>query len=216
MSDAVTERGLTTGAVLAGLVTAVVGFSSSFALVLTGLTTQGASVAQAASGLFVLCVAMAVGVAILTLRYRIPIVLAWSTPGAALLAVTVLPNRDWSAAVGAFVIVAALTAITGLWPWLARLMASIPTSIATAMLAGVLIPICATAFTSLARTPLFIAPILIVWLFGYVFVRRWAVPMALVAALVVVVLTVKQWPTLNEVLPRLVWTTPSFDLTCAT
>lgn len=212
MVDAVTERGLTTGAVLAGLVTAVVGFSSSFALVLTGLTAQGATLAQAASGLLVLSVTMAVGVAMLSLRYRMPILLAWSTPGAALLAATALPNRDWSAAIGAFIVVAALTAVTGLWPWLARLMASIPTSIANAMLAGVLIPICATAFTSLAQTPLFIAPILIVWLIGYAFLRRWAVPLALVAAMVVVVATVQQWPTINEVLPRLVWTTPSFDL----
>ncbi|MET1005659.1 MAG: benzoate/H(+) symporter BenE family transporter [Propionibacteriaceae bacterium] len=196
---------------LAGLVTAVVGFSSSFAIVLAGLTAQGASAAQAASGLLALCLAMAVGMAILTLRYRIPITLAWSTPGAALLASTSMHSRDWSAAVGAFVVVAALTALTGLWPWLARVMASIPTTIANAMLAGVLIPICVTAFATLGRTPLYAAPILLVWLLGYAFARRWAVPLALVAALVVVALTVDRVPAASDLVPHLAWTTPTFD-----
>jgi len=94
------------GAVVAGLVTAVVGFSSSFALVLTGLTAQGGTTEQAASGLFILCLAMAVGMALLIFRHRIPITLAWSTPGAALLAGTSMAAENWSAAVGAFVLVA--------------------------------------------------------------------------------------------------------------
>ncbi len=199
-------------AVLAGLVTAVVGFSSSFAVVLTGLTAQGATTTQAASGLLVLCLAMAVGVVVLSIRYRLPIILAWSTPGAALLAGTTLPTTDWSAAIGCFVIVAALTALAGLWPWLARQLSRIPTVIANAMLAGVLIPICATAFTALARTPLYVAPILLTWLVAYAVARRWAVPLALLVALLVVALTVDHAPTAAELLPRLTWTTPSFDL----
>lgn len=197
--------------VIAGVVTAVVGTASSFALVLAGLSAQGATTAQAASGLFVLCLAMAVGMLVLTLRYRLPITLAWSTPGAALLAGTTLGGVPWSAAVGTFLVVAALTALTGLWPWLAKVMGSIPTSIASAMLAGVLIPICLHAFTALARTPLYVAPILVVWLLAYGFLRRWAVPLALVTALVVVVLTVDHAPTTGQIVPTLVWTTPTLD-----
>jgi benzoate membrane transport protein len=189
----------------------VVGFSSSFALVLAGLTAQGASTRQAASGLLVLCLAMALGMVVLTLRYRIPITLAWSTPGAALLASTSMPARDWSAAIGAFVLVAVLTALTGLWSWLARVMASIPTTIANAMLAGVLIPICVSAFATLGRTPLLVLPILVVWLLGYAFARRWAVPLALLAALVVVALTVDRAPSAAELAPQLAWTTPTVD-----
>ena len=195
---------------LAGVVAVVVGFSSSFALVLTGLTAQGASSRQAASGLLVLCLAMAAGMLVLTLRHRLPITLAWSTPGAALLA-SGSPNSDWPAAVGAFVLVAALTALTGLWSWLARVMAAIPTSIANAMLAGVLIPICVTPFVTLARTPAYVLPILVVWLLGYAFARRWAVPLALAAALVVVVLTLDRAPRLGDLVPHLVWTTPTWD-----
>lgn len=214
--QAVTEplvvgRSHTLSAVLAGLVTAVVGFSSSFAIVLTGLTAQGATTAQAASGLFVLCLAMAVGIVFLTLRHRMPITLAWSTPGAALLAGTSLYAQDWPAAIGVFLVVAVMTALTGLWPWLARTIAAIPVSIANAMLAGVLIPICVTAFTTLARTPVYVAPILVVWLVAYVTLRRWAVPLALVTALVVVSLTVDRVPAVGDLLPSLTWTAPSFD-----
>jgi benzoate membrane transport protein len=210
-ADDALDRGHTAGAVLAGVVTATVGFSSSFALVLTGLRAQGASDTQAASGLLVLCLAMALGMVVLTLRYRMPLILAWSTPGAALLATTSGRTPSWSAAIGAFLVVAALTALTGLWPWLARVMAAIPTTIANAMLAGVLIPICASAFSALGRTPRYVLPILVVWLLGYAFARRWAVPLALVAALVVVALTVGEAPTPAELAPHLQWTTPTLD-----
>ena len=72
----------------AGVVTALVGFTSSFAVVLTGLRAAGATEAQAASGLFALSLIMGFGIVGLALRYRIPLTLAWSTPGAALLAGT--------------------------------------------------------------------------------------------------------------------------------
>jgi len=193
------------------MVTAVVGFSSSFALVLTGLTAQGATTEQAASGLLVLCLAMAVGIAVLALRYRMPITLAWSTPGAALLAGAGSDGHRWSAAIGVFLLVAALTALTGWWPWLARTLASIPLSVANAMLAGVLLPICLTAFTTLGRTPLYAAPILLTWLAGYAWARRWAVPLALLAALVVVALTRDGTAAVAALGPRLTWTAPTFD-----
>lgn len=70
----------------AGIVTALVGFTSSFAVVLTGLAAVGADATEAASGLLVLCVTQALGMLWLSRRYRMPITLAWSTPGAALLA----------------------------------------------------------------------------------------------------------------------------------
>jgi benzoate membrane transport protein len=199
------------GPLVAGVVTALVGFSSSFAIVLAGLTAQGATTNQAASGLLVLCLAMAAGMVILVLRFRMPITLAWSTPGAALLASSKMAGGSWPAAVGAFLVVAVLTALTGLWPWLSRVMASIPTSIANAMLAGVLIPICASAFTTLARTPLYVLPILLTWLAGYVLLRRWAVPLALLVALVVVAFTLDAEPVAADLLPRLAFTVPTFD-----
>jgi benzoate membrane transport protein len=197
--------------VLAGIITALVGFSSSFALVLTGLSAQGASTTQAASGLLVLCLAMAAGMVVLALRYRMPLTLAWSTPGAALLAGGHAGAASWPAAVGAFLVVAGLTALTGFWPWLSRQLAAIPVAIANAMLAGVLLPICVTAFSTLGRTPRYALPILLTWLVGYALVRRWAVPLALLAALVVVGLTLDAAPAAADLVPHVVWTTPTLD-----
>ncbi len=86
--------------VSAGVVAAVVGFSSSFVVVLAGLTAVGATPDQAASGLLALCVAQALGMLWLALRHRTPVSLAWSTPGAALLVTTGAVQGGWPAAVG--------------------------------------------------------------------------------------------------------------------
>ena len=96
------------GPVVAGIVTAVVGFSSSFVVVLAGLTAVGADARQAASGLLVLCVTQAGGMLWLAVRHRTPITLAWSTPGAALLASMAGVAGGWPAAVGAFAATGAL------------------------------------------------------------------------------------------------------------
>ena len=85
---AVRRPGARGGAVAAGLVTAVVGFSSAFAVVLDGLRAVGATPAQAASGLMAVTVVMGVATIVLAVRTRMPVTVAWSTPGAALLAST--------------------------------------------------------------------------------------------------------------------------------
>ncbi|HCS62217.1 MAG TPA: benzoate transporter, partial [Microbacterium sp.] len=86
--------------IMAGIVTALVGFTSSFAVVLTGLDAVGASPAQAASGLLILSITMGLSCVVLAWRYRMPITVAWSTPGAALLAATGLVEGGWPAATG--------------------------------------------------------------------------------------------------------------------
>ena len=73
-------------AVAAGLIAAFVGFGGAFTVVVSGLTAAGASPAEAASGLMAVTVAMGLSGIILSLRFRMPISVAWSTPGAALLA----------------------------------------------------------------------------------------------------------------------------------
>ncbi|MCG5439962.1 benzoate/H(+) symporter BenE family transporter, partial [Micromonospora foliorum] len=106
--------------VLAGVVTALVGFASSFTVVLAGLRAAGASDAQAASGLLALCVASGLVAAWLGLRYRMPMSAAWSTPGAALLVATGPPPGGWPVAVGAFLVSGALIVAAGLFPPLGR------------------------------------------------------------------------------------------------
>ena len=122
--------------VLVGVVTALVGFTSSFAVVLKGLTAAGASDAQAASGLMAASLAMGLASVALSLAFRQPVSAAWSTPGAALLASTGAATGGWPAAVGAFVAAAALLVAAGLFKPFGRLVAAIPSALANAMLAG--------------------------------------------------------------------------------
>lgn len=196
--------------VVAGVLTAVVGFTSSFAVVLAGLRAVGATPAEAASGLLVLLVTQALGMLWLTRRHRIPLTLAWSTPGAALLASSGVPDGGWPAAVGAFLVVAGLLLATALWPRLGSVIAAIPVPIAQAMLAGVLLSLCLAPVTALADEPLLVAPVVVTWLLLVRVAPRWAVPAAFAVALVVVGVRVAAGGGLGgSLLPGLVWTTPT-------
>lgn len=195
----------------AGIVAALVGFTSSFAVVLTGLRAVGASPAEAASGLLAVCVTQALGMLYLARRYRQPITLAWSTPGAALLAGTGAVVGGWPAAVGAFVVVGLLVVATGMWPRLGALITSIPTSLAQAMLAGVLLPLCLKPVTAFAASPAVIAPVVLVWLVLQRYSKRWAVPAAFGAATIVIgidVITGDRVPNASELIPRVDFTVP--------
>ncbi|GAA1934705.1 benzoate/H(+) symporter BenE family transporter [Microbacterium aoyamense] len=199
--------------VVAGIVTALVGVTSSFAVVLTGLRAVGATPAQAASGLLALCVLMGVAAIVLAVRYRMPITVAWSTPGAALLAATGTIEGGWPAAVGAFLVVAALILLTAVWPQLGRLIARIPPSIAQAMLAGVLLPLCLAPIGGLVANPWGVAPVIVTWLVFARFAPRWAVPLAFVAAsIVVTVHLVSTGASVDPavLVPRLEFTAPTF------
>lgn len=181
-------------AAVAGIVTAIVGYTSAFAVVLTGLQGVGATPAQAGSGLAVLCLTMGVATVALSVRHRMPITIAWSTPGAALLATSGVPGGGWPAAVGAFVVVGGLLAVTGLVPWLARLVSAIPTPIAQAMLAGVLVPICLVPVKAAVETPLIVGPVLVLWLAMLAWKPKWATAASVGLALVIAVVTVALGP----------------------
>lgn len=172
--------------VSAGIIAMIVGYTSSFAVVLTGLSAVGADRHEAASGLLALCVTQAAGVMWLSRRHRMPIILAWSTPGAALLAGMSTVDGGWPAAVGAFMLAGAAYVLTGFWPALGRLIARIPAPIAQAMLAGVVLKLCLAPVESLVDNPGAIVPIVLVWLIGVRLAPRWAVPAAFLAAGVVI------------------------------
>jgi len=198
--------------IVAGIVTALVGVTSSFAVVLTGLDAVGATPAQAASGLLVLCVTMGLSAILLAWRYRMPITVAWSTPGAAVLAATGAVEGGWPAAVGAFLVTAGLILLTALWPQLGRLIARIPPSIAQAMLAGVLLPLCLAPVSGLVANPWGVVPVILTWLVFVRFAPRWAVPLAFVAASIVVAVHVATTGATidpGSLVPRLEFTAPT-------
>lgn len=201
--------------IVAGIVTALVGFTSSFAVVLTGLDAVGATAAQAASGLLAVSLAMGLACIILAWRYRMPITAAWSTPGAALLVATGTVEGGWPAAIGAFLVTAALILLTALWPALGALIARIPPSIAQAMLAGVLLPLCLAPITGIVANPWGVLPVVLTWLVFARLAPRWAVPLAFVAAAVVVAATLASEGSAVDpavLLPRFELTMPAFTV----
>lgn len=194
---------------VAGIVTAVVGMTSSFAVVLAGLTAVGASPGQAASGLLALCVLQGLGTILLAQRHRTPVVLAWSTPGAALLAAAGAVDGGWSAAVGAFALTGLLLLATAAIPALGDAVARIPAPIAQAMLAGVLVPLCLTPVRSLVAEPLLVAPVVVVWVAVLALRPRLAAPVAIGVALVVALVAgTRDGGITGPFLPHVEWTTP--------
>ncbi|WFE33186.1 benzoate/H(+) symporter BenE family transporter [Micromonospora sp. WMMD975] len=197
--------------VLAGVVTALVGFASSFTVVLAGLRAVGADPAQAASGLLTLCVASGACALWLGLRHRMPLAIAWSTPGAALLVATGPVPGGWPAAVGAFLLTGLLIVAAGLIPALGRAVAAIPTPLASAMLAGVLLPLCTAPVRALVEVPRLAGPVVLVWVLLHRFARRWAVPGALAVAVVAIALTTTG-PARLDAAPVIALTTPAWTL----
>ena len=196
--------------ITAGIVGSITGFASSFALLIAGLRAVGASEAEAASGLLVLCVFQGVLAIGLSLRFRLPLSFAWSTPGAALLVAAHKTTGDFRAAVGAFLLCGVLLLATGLWPWLARIMTRIPRPIASAMLAGILFPICLAPVQAAVQVPLLALPPIVVWLVLSRLAPRWAVAAAVVVTAVAVVIS---GPSIAAVhlAPTVQFVVPSFD-----
>lgn len=150
--------------VTAGLLAAVVGFASAFAIVLQGLAGVGATPAEAASGLLDLCVGQGMLAIYLGLRHRQPLSIAWSTPGAALLMGAGVPGGGFGVAVTAFLITGLLIVIAGLWRPLGRAVAAIPLSLASAMLAGILMELCLAPVHAVAQLPALALPIILAWM----------------------------------------------------
>jgi benzoate membrane transport protein len=150
---------------------------------------------------------------VLSIWKRQPISVAWSTPGVALLAVTPMLDSGFSGAVAGFITAGALTIISGLWKPFGRLAGSVPAPIAQAMLAGVLISLCAQPFLAIAEVPATALPIILTWFIVGRIHRLAAVPAAVIAAVIVTALANDfqiDWPASPFTAP--VWIAPSFTL----
>jgi len=199
--------------IITGFVTAFVGFASSFAVVLKGLQSAGANEVQAASGLMALSIAMGVVGMALSLRYKMPISGAWSTPGAALLAATGAVEGGFAGSVGAFLVAGVMVVATGLLKPLARAVARIPSSLANAMLAGVLFGLVLQPIRALILTPLPAAIVLAVWFVVSRWKRAWATPAAaLVAIAIIAAQGGADGLTFASAAPTLQFVSPQFSL----
>lgn len=168
--------------VISAFVAVLVGFGGSVAVVLSAAQAVGASPAETSSWVAALCVAMACTSGLLSIQHRLPIVTAWSTPGAALIATTSGITMD--VAVGAFILSAALILLTAAFRPLGALVERIPPAIASAMLAGVLFGFVVAIFRHVPETPWLVLPLLATFIVLRLFSPAWAVIAVLVVGVV--------------------------------
>lgn len=166
-------------AVLAGFVAVLVGYASSAALIWQAAAAAGANAQQIAGWMTALGIGMGVSTLALSVWYKAPILTAWSTPGAALLA-TSLQGVSLAETVGVFIFANALILLCGLTGLFARLMKIIPHTLAAAMLAGVLLRFGLQAFSNLEGHFLLCGSMLLAWLITKAFAPRYAIVATLV------------------------------------
>ncbi len=139
-------------------VAAVVGFGGTLALIIAAANAVGATQVQTASWVTAICIALAFEAAWLSWRTKMPVISAWTTPGAALIAAS--SGFTMADAVGAFIITALLLIATGLFKPLTRLIARIPASVASGMLAGILVSFATGAVKTISVDPVLILPLI--------------------------------------------------------
>ncbi|RAS35827.1 benzoate/H(+) symporter BenE family transporter [Paraburkholderia bryophila] len=166
--------------IVAGFVAMMTGYTSSLVLMFQAGQAAHLSDAQISSWIWALSIGMAVCTIGLSLRFRAPIVIAWSTPGAALL-VSSLPHVAYPEAIGAFIVCAVLLTVVGLTGWFDTLMKKIPAGIASALLAGILFEIGIEIF----RAAQFQTALVLTMFFTYLIVKRLAPRYAIVTTLIV-------------------------------
>lgn len=198
--------------VLSGFVAVLVGYASSAAIIWQAALAAGATTGQIAGWMTALGLAMGVSTLALTLWYRAPVLTAWSTPGAALL-VTGLQGVSIQDAIGVFIVANALIVLCGITGLFARLMKIIPHSLASAMLAGILLRFGLQAFNSLNSELILCGSMLLAWLVLKVIAPRYAVIAAMLVGIAIALVKgdiVTDGVNLSPVLPAFI--APHFSL----
>jgi benzoate membrane transport protein len=167
-------------ALVAGFIAMLTGHTSGLVLIFQAGQAAGLAPALITSWIWALSLGMAVCTIGLSLRYRAPIVVAWSTPGAALL-ISSLPGVAFGEAIGAYLVCALLLTLVGLTGSFERLMRRLPASLASALLAGILFRIAGEIFPALQAHTLLVLGMLL----SYLLCKRWQPRYAVLAALLV-------------------------------
>ncbi|MER8636334.1 benzoate/H(+) symporter BenE family transporter [Mesorhizobium sp. M1365] len=142
---------------VSAFVAAIVGFGGTLAIVIAAAKAVGATQVETASWVTALCLAMAIESLWLSWRTKMPVITAWSTPGLALIAAST--GFSMGEAVGAFVVTAVLLITTGLFGPLTKLIARIPASVASGMLAGIVVTFAINAVKTVPVDPWLILPL---------------------------------------------------------
>ena len=198
----------------AGFVAVLVGFTSSVAIVFQAALAFNATPAQIASWMFALGIGMGLCTVLPSLYYKKPIMIAWSTPGAAVLATAgVAGGFSMADAVGAFMVSALLITLFGVTGWFEKLMNRIPVAIASALLAGVLTRFGLQGFAAAQSALPLVLIMLGVYLLGRRLAPRYAVVFTLLAGVAFAALQGQlAWSSVNLSFTLPVWVVPQFSL----
>jgi len=201
--------------VTAGFVAVLVGFTSSAAIVFQAASAAGADAAQISSWLLALGLGMGVTCIGLSLRFRSPVLTAWSTPGAALLA-TSLVGLPMSEAIGTFLFASVLIVLCGVTGWVETLMKHIPNSLATAMLAGVLLKFGMSAFLALQQQLIMVGLMLGIYIIGRRINSRYTILAAFLGGLLMAgINNLIRLDAVNLTLAKPIFTAPTLSLSTA-
>ena len=204
-----------TSAVVAGFIAMLTGYTSSLVLMFQAGQAAGLTSGQISSWIWALSIGMALCCIVLSLRYRAPVMIAWSTPGAALL-ITSLPQVSYGEAIGAYILASGLIVLIGLTGTFDRLMRRIPGSIAAALLAGVLFKIGLEICVAAEQQPILVVAMLLAYLLGKRLWQRYSVLSALIVGSVLAgVFGLLDFSDFQLQLATPEWTTQSFSLAAA-
>ena len=195
----------------AGLTSVIVGYSSSVVIVIEAARQAGVSESQLISWLLVLGLAMGLSTLYFSWRFKMPVITAWSTPGAVFLISTA---GDFSLAeiTGAFLFAGILSLLAARSRMLMRGIERIPPALSAAMLAGILLPYCLGIFTSVQDYPLLSTQFILIYLLGSRWFPRYLMLVLLViAALAALMITGTSSKPIRFALPALEWVMPVFN-----
>ncbi|GAA3698119.1 benzoate/H(+) symporter BenE family transporter [Arthrobacter ginkgonis] len=199
-------------AVTAGLVAVAVSYAGPLLVVLGAAGAAGLTPAQTASWVWAISVGSGIVCIALSLLTRMPVVVAWSVPGAALL-ITALADHSYSDAIGAYIVAAVLGLLLGATGWFGRLLAVVPRPILAAVLAGVLLPFVLKVAGAVVASPLVAGGLVAAYLLGRRFVPKYAVLLALLSGIALAAASGQvSLPPLTLEFSAALWTVPTFSL----
>ncbi len=178
-------KDLSLSSFVAGFVAVLVGFTGSVALIFEATQRLGATPDQTASWLWALGIGIGIPSVALSLATKQPVMIAWSTAGAGVIATGAASGITMPEAIGAFIVSAVLITLAGVTGWFERVMNRLPLPLAAALLAGVLSRFALDAFAAIPRNPWLVLPMLAVYLAGRFFWPRWNVPVVLLTGMAV-------------------------------
>lgn len=200
------------GHIAAGFIAVLVGYTSSVAIVFQAAYAAGVNDAQLGSWMWALGIGMGITCIAMSLYWRAPVLTAWSTPGAALLA-TSLGDIGIAQATGVFIISSLLITICGITGWFQKLIAWVPANLSMAMLAGILFSFGLDLFSSMQTMPLLVLIMFGCYMLAKILMPRYCVPLAFLSGIACVVLQNNFNPEhLNWSLTLPVWVSPEFNL----